>query len=101
MKRRRMGTARASRSLILRVCALSAIAGLCFSLAIRPHRARYRHRVQRQEELLAHRAGLMERRRNLENYLDRFSSEESFRQRVVRERLGYVGGDEFVYIFEE
>ncbi|MDR3316492.1 MAG: hypothetical protein LBS68_00205 [Puniceicoccales bacterium] len=74
---------------------------LCFFLSTGSCRAKYHHYLRRQEVLLARRAELRDQLQKLEVYLGRFSRENSFRQRVIRERLGYADSDEFVYLFEE
>jgi hypothetical protein len=74
---------------------------LCFSLFTGPHRARYRCDFERQSALRERQDRLRGEADELENYLGRFVHDGEFRQRVVRERLGYADRGEYVYLFEE
>jgi hypothetical protein len=74
---------------------------LLFAIAVHPSRARYHHDLLSYVKLQNHGAHLREELSALEAYARRFALEDDFRQRIVKERLGYAASDEFVYIFEE
>jgi hypothetical protein len=96
-----MVTARRTRHHALWATAILAAPLLCLFLSTAHQRAKYGHGLRRGEELLAQHEEWEGKLRDLQSYYARFIGEDEFRQRVVRERLGYAEGDETIYIFED
>ena len=86
--------------LISLIVALSAVsAGLV--IVWTQTRREYEAFQERQLEAQAHLSGLQRERESKEAYLRAFLNNPEFVERVVRERLGYVGPGEVVFRFEK
>lgn len=70
-------------------------------ILVRPLRLHYRYICSEQDRLSMQLLDLREKVSANEAYLKRFARQSSFRQHVLKERLGYAEPDEWVYIFEE
>lgn len=56
---------------------------------------------QKQQQLVQELSQVLQETQNKEEYLNRLVNDPSFRERVIREKLGHVRENETVYIFEE